>query len=175
MRLFQKQHHGFTLIELIITVAIMALVVGGSIAGFVGFTERQEVLNTAKEVQQLMRVAQSKARVRDVPMDMAGPIKCNTLMMYRVYFNGSSSFNLRPGCNDPLVNFPVMDSLTVQIPSGVSVTTSPALTWLNFNTLGQDTSWSGTITFTKGSNIFRFTVNSSGTVSNIVDDAGRNQ
>lgn len=89
------RHRGFTLIELIVTVAIMALLVGGAIAGFITFRERQAVQTAAKDLQQLLRTAQAKARVRDTPSS------CNSSILrlqgYRVTINTTTAY-IRPLC-----------------------------------------------------------------------------
>lgn len=53
--------HGYTLIELVIAIAIMGLLVGASIAGFNTLNKRQTVLNSGKEVMSIMRTAQQRA------------------------------------------------------------------------------------------------------------------
>lgn len=79
MKLFTtKKYSGFTLIELLITSAIIMIVVAGSLVAFLGFQERQKALVAAKSIQQLMRSAQVKARVRDTPTG------CASLTGYRV-------------------------------------------------------------------------------------------
>jgi prepilin-type N-terminal cleavage/methylation domain-containing protein len=57
-----KQHHGFTLVELLITISIILMLTGAGIAGFINFNEKQQVQTTVKQVQDLMRAAQIKAR-----------------------------------------------------------------------------------------------------------------
>lgn len=75
-------HHsyrkGFTLIELVVSVAIMGILVGGGIAAYRTFNTKQLVINAGKEYVQLLRVAQKKAKSGEKP---AG---CTTLSGYRV-------------------------------------------------------------------------------------------
>lgn len=164
MRLLQKQLPGFTLIELIITVAISAIVVGGSIAGFVGFTDRQDVLNTAKLAQQMMRNAQSKARVREVPTGCSSP-----LTSYEVW---STAGQLRLSA---ICTTRQQVGLALAIPTDITFTASPGtFTYVRFSTLedGVDFSpatTSRTLIFSKGSNSFQFTINSSGSISNVIE------
>lgn len=69
---------GFTLIELVISVAIMGMLVAGGIAAYRTFNTRQLVMSAGKEYVQLLRVAQKKAKSGEKP---AG---CTTLAGYRV-------------------------------------------------------------------------------------------
>ncbi len=57
-----KKPAGFTLIELLVVISIVLLTTGAGIAGFVNFNDRQQVQTTVKDVQELMRSAQVKAR-----------------------------------------------------------------------------------------------------------------
>lgn len=162
MSILRRHHHGFTLIEMLVTSAVAFLVVGGAIAGFTGFTDRQEVLNTAKELQQVFRSAQSKARVRDVP---AG---CVSLLSYEVSLT-SSSATLKAICG---TGGPYTIR-TYTFPSGVTV--SPTTT-LRFTTLenGVQTSvnapLANTVSYvvTNGTGTsFTFDVSPTGTISNV--------
>lgn len=58
---------GFTLIELMVTVVIMGLLVGGGVAAYSGFNERQQVVTKGKEVMQFIRTAQKKASSGEKP------------------------------------------------------------------------------------------------------------
>lgn len=75
-------HHfykkGFTLIELVVSVAIIGMLVGGGIAAYRTFNTKQLVMSAGKEYVQLLRVAQKKAKSGEKP------VGCNTLAGYRV-------------------------------------------------------------------------------------------
>lgn len=62
-----RENRGFSFIELMITVSIMVVVVGGGIASFTTFNDRQTVATANKELQTILRSAQTKARVRETP------------------------------------------------------------------------------------------------------------
>ena len=170
MRVLQRQHFGFTLIELLITVAIAAIVVGGSIAGFVRFNERQEVQNTAKEVQQLMRTAQSKARVRDAP-DAAVDGPCFKLTSYQVE-RTANAFTLKPNCELESGAASLGTEVgNVAIPTGMTVNPAAGLT-TDFTTLENgvvfsDGSTSKVFSFAKNGYTYSFTVSANGNISNV--------
>ncbi len=58
---------GFTLIEMLVTMGVMVVVLGGGIVGFIRFNERQTVLEASKQIQTLVRSARVKAQVKDTP------------------------------------------------------------------------------------------------------------
>jgi prepilin-type N-terminal cleavage/methylation domain-containing protein len=70
---------GFTLIEMLVSITIMLLMVGGGIAAFVTFNEQQVVLGAAKELQGTVRAAQQRAQAATKPSDT-----CDKLQSYAV-------------------------------------------------------------------------------------------
>jgi len=90
---------GFTLIEMIVVLGLMALMLGGSIAGYRKFNERQTVLQGGKEFVSALRLAQKRASVGDKP-DVAGCNAGEKLEGYRVRgSNGESVYLVVPLCN----------------------------------------------------------------------------
>jgi prepilin-type N-terminal cleavage/methylation domain-containing protein len=79
---WQKSMAGFTLIELMVVVTITLLMVGGGLAAFVNFNERQTILGGAKELQSILRAAQQKAQISDKP-----ETGCDRLSSYVVRAN----------------------------------------------------------------------------------------
>lgn len=61
--MFSKKEHGFTLVEMIVTISIMLMVAGGGIAAFINFNDKQTVQVAVKDLQTLLRAAQTKAKV----------------------------------------------------------------------------------------------------------------
>lgn len=94
-------HHfkktGFTLIELLVVVAITSIVVGGAIAGFTGFSERQQVLTAAQEVRQLFVTAKTKAQAREMHPDCDNS---QPLQYYRVRVVDADTFRVQAYCKD---------------------------------------------------------------------------
>ncbi len=70
---------GFSLIELLVVTGIIIMLVGLGIAGFIRFNERQQVEAAAKRIQTMLRTAQAKAQIREIPTGT-----CNTLDGYTV-------------------------------------------------------------------------------------------
>lgn len=107
---------GYTLIELIVVIAIVGLMVGASIAGFNTLNQRQTVGNGGRELTSVMRIAQQRA--------LAGtkPAGCTQLTGYRV--NGTintSDYTLSAVCTNTTV---VISSY--KLPSGVTFVTTIA-------------------------------------------------
>lgn len=108
---------GISLIEMIIVVSIILVILGGAIAGFFRFNDRQSVINTANAVKQVLESARTRARVRDNPNQA-----CGTLQGYRVLTSGST-LQSRLMCGTSkfsLTQGQVRD--TYQIPTGITVT-----------------------------------------------------
>jgi prepilin-type N-terminal cleavage/methylation domain-containing protein len=100
MIFFQK---GFTLIELVVSVGLMALLVGGSIAGYNRFNERQGVIQAGKEFVSVLRLAQKRASVGDKP-DVAGCNGGEKLDGYRVQASqNDSAYTLSPVCGGAVI------------------------------------------------------------------------
>lgn len=78
MKINLKFSSGFTFIEMLVTVAIMMVILGGGIAAFINFNDKQVVTTSAKELQTYLRSAQIKARVGDRPE------VCTKLISYAV-------------------------------------------------------------------------------------------
>lgn len=53
---------GFTLIEMLVTTAIAVLLLGGGVTAFLNFNQRQSVINSAKELANVLTIAESKTQ-----------------------------------------------------------------------------------------------------------------
>ena len=87
------------MIELMVTVIIMMLMLGGGISAYITFNERQTLSGDVKSLQTFLRSAQKKARVGDLPSG------CEHLQSYLVSMDvGSSQANMVAQCtNDDYV------------------------------------------------------------------------
>ncbi len=159
--------HGFTLIELLVTVAIMITVLGGGLVGYIGFNQRQVVLESAKRTQSLFRAARAKAQVRDTPAGCAtaGP-PATALYGYSVSAETTtpgSVVELRATCGTSqaaaTAHATVSDSFV--LPSGVSLSQTFAVTYYTLHggtNLASDT----VIALTDGTRTYQFTVTPGG-------------
>ncbi len=82
----------FTLIELLISVTIIAVVLGGGLIYFNNFNQRQKLERTEKQIVADLKLAQSYAKTRQVPMGFAA----GDLAYVQVQF---SAGNLVAGAN----------------------------------------------------------------------------
>lgn len=88
---------GFTLIEVMVSVTIMLLLVGGGIAGYNTFNDRQTVIQEGKQFASMLRLAQKRASVGDKPTVCAG----NKLQGYYVIRGGeANTYQLWVACNN---------------------------------------------------------------------------
>jgi prepilin-type N-terminal cleavage/methylation domain-containing protein len=131
---------GFSLIELLISISIMTILVGGGIVSYINFNEKQRVIGAAREVQTYLRTAQTKARVGDVPDG------CDHLEGYSIRaLGGDNALRLVAVCEtgeveinqyeiNPNVNFDqAVDVTFANLHGGVSGAQSISLTGSNLS------------------------------------------
>lgn len=89
------KNSGFSLVELLIVLALFVMLSTGAVATYRAFYQRQQVLQSAKALQDSMRLAQKKARVGEKPPG------CVTLNGYMVSATtNSTSVTLTADCSD---------------------------------------------------------------------------
>ncbi len=71
---FKKKSSGFTLVETMIVITIVALLAGFGIAGYARLNNREQLHNSAKDLQQMLRSAQKKARAGEKPSGCITPL-----------------------------------------------------------------------------------------------------
>jgi len=105
--------HGFTLLELLVVMAIMVGLMIVVIPQFNSFQRSQNLKNTALELQTNLRKAQNNA---------ASGVKCNSTTSaasWNIEFPNSTSYQLETVCSDLTVS-PAPPS-AYSLPSGISV------------------------------------------------------
>jgi prepilin-type N-terminal cleavage/methylation domain-containing protein len=154
---------GFTLIEMLVSIAIGLIMIAVGIAGYLDFNQRQKILNSAKEFEVILQTAQTKARLGD----LGG---CDVLAAYIVTFDtavdpivatvspvctvGSATdtktFSLETGTTMDLA--PVVTSLSYPVLQG-GVVFAPATNSLTVTFGSQTTSEEYVVTMTRGGDI----------------------
>lgn len=86
---------GFTLIELMVVISIIALLAGFGVAAFSKFNQTQTLQQAANDLENNLRLAQSKASAQEKPSESEG---CGVLDGYRVDI-GISSYSVVALCD----------------------------------------------------------------------------
>lgn len=108
---------GFTLIEMVVSLGLMGLLLGGSIVGYQRFNSRQQVITAGKEFVSVLRLAQKRASVGDKP-NVAGCNSGEKLDGYRVFASqDATSYTMAPLCNGAEV---AVSRITYTFPSTVA-------------------------------------------------------
>jgi prepilin-type N-terminal cleavage/methylation domain-containing protein len=113
-----KKSRGFSLIELLVVISIMMLVLGGGIATYMSFNEKQTVLEATNQLRSYLLQAQSKAR-NGVMINCTLPLKG-----YRVSFTNIATpltINVQELCDDGTPQGVVGSITTHELPQGVSI------------------------------------------------------
>lgn len=131
-----KNSQAYTLIEVLVTLTIVALLFSVGYANFRAFTQRQAVLNTVKTIQGDLRLAQQIALSGQKPDD----VSCNSpalLNGYNFTILTSSSYEIRASCTGGNVT---QAFKTVTLPDNVSIASPfPSPNPILFKVLGTGT------------------------------------
>lgn len=125
--MFKGEKNGYTIVELLIVISILALFAAFGFANFRGFSQRQEVANSTEQVISDLRFAQSQALAGTKPTSCTGD-----LQGYRFAVTGSSppSYAISAVCDNTVL------VKTALLPATINLTTgSPIL----FMTVGHGT------------------------------------
>ncbi|MFH1959031.1 MAG: prepilin-type N-terminal cleavage/methylation domain-containing protein [Patescibacteria group bacterium] len=110
---FISYSSGFTLIELIVVTAIILLITGGGIASFINFNDKQQVVNSAKEMQGYLRTAQTFSRIGETP---DGCDKLNGYIVRSVDAGASKQIKIIANCRGGEIqrnSFDLLDGTTL--------------------------------------------------------------
>jgi prepilin-type N-terminal cleavage/methylation domain-containing protein len=148
--------HGFTLIEIIVSVSVILLLSGLFIAGYNRFNDSQKVQQAAATLIRNLQAARTKAAFGTKP---AG---CDTLIGYIVKFPNSSTYRAQAVCQ-------VGENLevtTYTLPA--DVTFNPVPGSVTFYALDRGASVNQTISLTGFGTTMKVSVFASGVVSDFV-------
>jgi prepilin-type N-terminal cleavage/methylation domain-containing protein len=145
---------GFTLIEILVVLALSSLLFGASLAGYVNFNKHQVVLAGGRQVVSDLRDAQNRAANGVLPTG------CTTLTEYQLTATaGANSYTVNAICSGPTT----IKIKSVSLPTGV---TFQSATTLNFYPLNGGVGGNvGTITILSGTIMYQFTVDASGGIT----------
>jgi prepilin-type N-terminal cleavage/methylation domain-containing protein len=137
---------GYTLIEILVVLTIISLLFAVGYANFRGFSQRQAVLDAAKEIQSDLRLAQQMALSGQLPADS----KCktsNTLNGYNFKIYSQQEYKIEANCTGGIVT-----SKDVNLSSDTSISISPtSANPITFNILGNGTNIPDNLDGTDGS------------------------
>jgi prepilin-type N-terminal cleavage/methylation domain-containing protein len=129
-----KISSGYSLVELLIVIFIMAIIFTFGMSNYRSFSQRQVLTNTAKNIQADIRLAQSEALSGHVPSD-TDCTGTQALNGYAFKVTTSSQYQIIPVCSGAGT---VAATKTVDLPSNVTITT-PSPNPIIFKTLGDGT------------------------------------
>jgi prepilin-type N-terminal cleavage/methylation domain-containing protein len=69
-----KIYRGFTLIELLITFAVIGILAAVSTVSFITYNQSQSLTNAARDIEQMLTLAKSRAQSQVKPADCAGSL-----------------------------------------------------------------------------------------------------
>lgn len=136
-----NENKGYTLIEILVALTIIALIFSIGYVNFRDFSRRQALAGTARSLMGDLRLAQEQATAGKKPAVVACNLP-NELNGFNFRVTGTSSYQLEANCSGG-------NSLTkaVTLPTGVSVST-PSPNPITFKILGQGTNLSADATLT---------------------------
>lgn len=149
-----RTHDGFTLVELLIVIAIIALAGGWIISGYRGYTEKQKVIAEAFKLKSYLRQAQAKAISGYKPSSCSGD-----LVGYDVTFAaGVYNINLHcTGSNTPVESITLPQNITID--TGIGTITFLPLTQ------GVSAAWSVRFKSSATADTASITISQSGDIS----------
>jgi prepilin-type N-terminal cleavage/methylation domain-containing protein len=155
-KIHNHAQRGFTMIELLAVVTIMLLILGGGIASFIQFNERQQMVQAVDQVQSFLRAAQTRARISEKPP------ACDTLQGYTVSSADLGAFyqlTSAASCDNG-----EYDRITIDLDDVIELTTPIDMT---FRVLHGGIEGAGTVTLTRqdGSRPYSFEVNAGGEIT----------
>lgn len=109
---------GFSLIELIVSVSIMILIVGGVVTSYNSYNDQQKIRQVALTLKSDLRLAQSSATGSKVPTSQP----CTDFAGF-VVSAGEQSYTIGPTCSEGTT---YDEAVTTMLPPGVQLSMNPS-------------------------------------------------
>lgn len=106
---------GFTLLELLVTMAIFGLVVGIGTAQYQAFNRGRMLKNATASAVSNLRLVQGRALSGEKP----GGVGCLTFKGYQVSYVNATSYQVQPYCSTATGDATVGNSTTYTLPPGI--------------------------------------------------------
>lgn len=152
---FTSFSSGFTLVETMVVTVIILLLVGGGLASFVTFNEKQQVVNAAKDLQGHLRMGQILSRVGETP---AGCGKLSGYIVRSVDVGPDKQIRIIANCESGEIERNSFD-----MPDNTSLSADFEITFL---TLHGGVSGAGDIDVTnEAGSIYQFSVTAGGEIT----------
>lgn len=148
--------HGFTLIEIMVSVGVLLLLSGLFIAGYNRFNDTQKVQQAAATLIRNLQAVRTKAAFGTKPTG------CDTLVGYTVKFPDLATYTAQAVCQ--VGEIPEVTTYT--LPTGVTFSPTPGS--ITFYALGRGASADQTITIIGAGTTMKVSVFTSGVVSDFV-------
>lgn len=155
----RKSNYGFTLLELMVASGVMLVITGGLLANYNNFTDRQRLKQTALNLKNNLRLAQTKATSGLKPAGVA----CTTLVGYNLTFQ-ASQYTVQARCQPQGLVGPTSD---VTLPTGITFSPVPVSFIFQILTLGISTNSDITLNLTSGAQTLQLLVERGGSIKSI--------
>ncbi|KKR30707.1 hypothetical protein A2715_01665 [Candidatus Woesebacteria bacterium RIFCSPHIGHO2_01_FULL_39_32] len=125
-------NHGFTFIELLIVIVVMALLFSVGYAGYREFQARQGIINVTRKIKADLRLAQEYA------LSQRKLCAANDFLLGYEFVASSTSYEIRAYCDRSLPGPDYTVSVKIEnLPTGFSLIRIPVNTVPRFNVLGR--------------------------------------
>lgn len=96
-----NSHRGFTLIEILVVLSVLAILGAFGFAALVNYSRTQTLKTAARDLTTHLRVAQNKAIVQEKPVGSTG-CGSNALTGYRLQFTSDTDYSIVAVCSQTI-------------------------------------------------------------------------
>lgn len=159
-----NRNRGYSFIELIVIIGILMIVVGGSIASYTSFQDKEKVKQAALTLKSNLRLTQSKAVSGEKPIlvNATPSADCKKLMGYILQFT-NTYYSIQAQCTHSDGSQGNTGSeTTIAIPSGMTIV--PSKSSIQFYPLDQGVSDELVVSISSPTRAYQITVTKAGKI-----------